>query len=65
MRIYFLMILLLSSFPLLSQSCDFKLSGLLTDFHDGSVLEGATIIVAGFERLIVTDFEGKFMISNL
>ena len=65
MRIYFLMILLLSSFPLLSQSCDYKLSGLLTDLHDGTVLEGATLIVAGSERFVVTDFEGKFMISNL
>ena len=65
MRIYFLMILLLSSFPLLSQSCDYTLSGVLTDLHDGSVLEGATLIVAGSERFVVTDFEGKFMISNL
>jgi iron complex outermembrane receptor protein len=59
------MILLLSSFPLLSQSCDYTLSGVLTDLHDGSVLEGATLIVAGSERFVVTDFEGKFMISNL
>ena len=65
MRIYFLMILLLSSFPLLSQSCDYTLSGVLTDLHDGSVLEGATLIVAGSERFVFTDFEGKFMISNL
>ena len=65
MRIYFLMILLLCSVPLLSQSCDYTLSGVLTDLHDGSVLEGATLIVAGSERFVVTDSEGKFMIPNL
>ena len=65
MRIYFLVILLLSSFLSLSQICDYTLSGVLTDLHDGSVLEGATLIVAGSERFVVTDFEGKFMISNL
>ena len=65
MRIYFLVILLLSSFLSLSQSCDYTLSGVLTDLHDGSVLEGATLIVAGSERFVVTDFEGMFMISNL
>ena len=65
MRIYFLVILLFSSFLSLSQSCDYTLSGVLTDLHDGSVLEGATLIVAGSERFVVTDFEGKFIISNL
>jgi len=65
MRIYFLTILLLSSFLSLSQSCHYTLSGIVTDFHDGSVLEGATLIVAGTERNVVTDFDGKFMILNL
>ena len=65
MRIYFLMILLICSFPLLSQDCDYTLRGILTDFHDGTVLEGATIIVAGSERSFVTDSEGKFIIHHL
>ena len=65
MRINVLGLLLLSSFQALSQNCDFTLSGILTDLHDDSVLEGATLIVAGSELTFVTDFEGKFMISNL
>ena len=65
MRIYFLTILLLSSFSLLSQSCDYTLTGMLTDFHNGSVLTGATIIVAGTKRSFVTDFDGKFIIPDL
>ena len=64
MRIYFLTILLLSSFSLLSQSCDYTLTGMLTDFHNGSVLTGATIIVAGTKRSFVTDFDGKFIIPE-
>jgi len=65
MRINVLGLLLLSSFQALSQNCDFTLSGILTDLHDDSVLEGATLIVAGSELTFVTDFEGKFKISNL
>ncbi len=65
MRIYFLIILLFSSLRSLSQSCEYTLSGILTDLHDGSVLEGATLTVAGTEQTVLSDFNGKFMISNL
>ncbi len=65
MRIYFLTILLLTSYSLCSQICDYTLMGLVTDFHDGSVLVGSTIIVAGTERSFVTDFDGKFIIPDL
>ena len=65
MRIYFLTILLLTSYSLFSQICDYTLMGLVTDFHDGSVLVGSTIIVAGTERSFVTDFDGKFIIPDL
>ena len=53
------------SFLSLSQTCDYTLSGTLTDLHDGTLLEGAALIVAGTELTAVTDFDGKFMISNL
>jgi iron complex outermembrane recepter protein len=65
MRFYFLTVLLLCSFLSLSQTCEYTLSGTLTDLHDGTLLEGATLIVAGTELTAVTDFDGKFMISNL
>jgi len=65
MRNYALLILLLSSITSISQNCDNTLSGTVTDLHDGSLLVGATLIVAGTEQAVQTDFEGKFTISNL
>lgn len=65
MRTYALLILLLSSIPSISQNCNNTLSGTVTDLHDGSLLVGATLIVAGSEQAVVTDLDGKFTISNL
>ncbi len=65
MRKYALLILLLSSTISFSQNCDNTLSGTVIDLHDGSLLVGATLIVAGTEQAVVTDFEGKYSISNL
>lgn len=65
MRTYALVILLLSSIPSISQNCDNTLSGTVTDLHDGSLLVGATLIVAGSEQAVVTDLDGKFTISSL
>ncbi len=65
MRPYALLILLLCSTISISQNCSNTLSGTVTDLHDGSFLIGATIIVAGTEQAVQTDFDGKFTISNL
>lgn len=65
MRKYALLILLFSSITSLSQNCDYTLSGTVTDLHDGSLLVGATLIVAGTEQAVQTDVDGKFAISNL
>ncbi|WP_025663197.1 TonB-dependent receptor [Aquimarina megaterium] len=65
MRKYALLILLLSSITSFSQNCDNTLSGTITDLHDGSLLVGATLIVAGSEKAVVTDLDGKFTIRNL
>ncbi len=65
MRKYALLILLLSSIPSISQNCENTLSGTVTDLHDGSLLAGATLIVAGSERAVVTDLDGKFTLKNL
>lgn len=65
MRKYALLLLLLSSIISFSQNCDNTLSGTVIDLHDGSLLVGATLIVAGTEQAVVTDFEGKYSISNL
>ncbi|MGB0788335.1 MAG: TonB-dependent receptor domain-containing protein, partial [Marinirhabdus sp.] len=65
MRTYALFILLLSSVPSISQNCDSTLSGTVTDLHDGSLLVGATLIVAGTEQAVQTDLDGKYTIANL
>ncbi|MDA0880212.1 MAG: TonB-dependent receptor [Bacteroidetes bacterium] len=65
MRNYVLLILLFSSITSISQNCDNTLSGTVTDLHDGSALIGATLIVAGTEQAVKTDFDGKFTIPNL
>ena len=65
MRKYALLILLLSSITSLSQNCDNTLTGTVTDLHDGSLLIGATLIIAGTEQAVQTDFDGKFTFSNL
>ena len=65
MRTYALLILLLCSITSFSQNCENKLSGTVTDLHDGSLLIGATLIVAGTEQAVDTDLDGKFTILNL
>ncbi len=65
MRNFFLLALLVSSVPSISQTCNNTLSGTVIDQHDGSVLVGATLIVAGTEQTVETDFDGKFAIPNL
>ncbi len=65
MRSYTLLILLLCSITSFSQNCDNTLSGTVTDLHDGSLLIGATLIVAGIEQAVDTDLNGKFTITNL
>ena len=65
MQKFALLLLLFSSVTSFSQNCDSTLSGTVTDLHDGSLLAGATLIVAGLERAVVTDINGNFIISNL
>ena len=65
MRIYIIGLLLLSCAPAISQNCNNSLSGTVADLHDGSPLVGATLIVAGTEQSVDTDFDGKFVIPDL
>ncbi|MFH6602467.1 TonB-dependent receptor [Maribacter algicola] len=65
MRFYVMVLLLLSSIPSISQNCDYTLSGTVADLHDGSVLVGALLIVAGTEQAVVTDVDGKFAFAGL
>ncbi|QIE58582.1 TonB-dependent receptor [Rasiella rasia] len=65
MKFIYLMVLALVSPYVLSQNCNLILSGTVIDLHDQSVLAGATVIVAGVEKAVVTDFDGNFKINNL
>ncbi|MGB6153826.1 MAG: TonB-dependent receptor [Pricia sp.] len=65
MRFYALVLLLCCSGSAISQTCTNRLSGTVIDAHDGSLLVGATLIVAGTEQTVDTDFEGKFNITGL
>ena len=65
MRKYALLILLFSSITSFSQNCDNTLTGTVTDLHDGTILNGATLIVAGTEQAVQTDHDGKYILSNL
>ncbi|MBO0592344.1 TonB-dependent receptor [Cellulophaga sp. E16_2] len=65
MRIYALMVLLLSSLSSISQNCNNTLSGKITESHDGTALVGALVIIAGTEQTAITDSNGNFNIQNL
>ena len=65
MRLFALLLLLSSSMHSFSQDCNNTLYGSLLDIHDGSVLTGATVIVAQTGVGVVTDLDGNFLITNL
>ena len=65
MRHYTFLILLFCSISAISQDCNNTLSGRVTDFHDGSLMVDATLIIAGTEQAVQTDSNGKFIIGNL
>ena len=48
-----------------AQDCNSTLSGTVIDFHDKSILVGATIIVAGLEKATLSDIDGSYSISGL
>ncbi len=62
---YTLLLLLLCSIPSISQNCDNTLSGTVTDLHDGSLIVGATLIVANSGKTVQTDINGRYVISDL
>lgn len=65
MRTYIFMLLLCSSMVAQSQNCNYTLSGKIIDLHDNSVLPGATLIIAGLEKVSTSDFDGIYTFSNL
>ena len=65
MRIYALVVLLFAQLTTTSQNCTLTLSGKVIDLHDGSLLSGATLVVAETETVVQTSLDGVYSISNL
>ena len=65
MRTYALVVLLLAQLTTASQNCSLTLSGKVIDLHDGSLLSGATLVVAETETVVQTSLDGVYSISNL
>ena len=65
MRNHALLVLLFSSITAFSQKCDNSLSGKVTDIHDGQLLTGVTLIIAGTEQVVQTGLDGNYTFSNL
>ena len=57
--------LLVPTFSVLSQQCDYTLKGRVVDYHDRTPLEGAIIEVTARNRYVQTDADGNFEISAL
>lgn len=49
----------------IAQDCNYTLSGYIIDLHDNTALEDATIILAGSEKQIPVDKDGKYTITGL
>lgn len=65
MRKYVLLVLLFSSISSLSQNCKNTLSGSVTDLHDGSLLSGATLVLAGTDDAVLTSTDGRYTFLNI
>jgi iron complex outermembrane receptor protein len=48
-----------------AQDCNYIFLGNLTDFHDGTPIISATILIKEQDRYITSDFDGKFKIEGL
>ena len=65
MRTHALVVLLLAQLTTASQNCSLTLSGKVIDLHDGSLLSGATLVVAETETIVQTSLDGVYSIPNL
>ncbi|MDC0371941.1 TonB-dependent receptor [Flavobacteriaceae bacterium] len=65
MRTYALVVLLIAQLTTASQNCSLTLSGKVIDLHDGSLLPGATLVVAETETIVQTSLDGVYSIPNL
>ncbi|NCT61257.1 MAG: TonB-dependent receptor, partial [Flavobacteriia bacterium] len=55
----------LSSFWIFSQNCTYKISGTVVDFHDGTIIDNATIQIKSTNKFAISDRKGNFVINNV
>ncbi|MEO1030493.1 MAG: TonB-dependent receptor [Bacteroidota bacterium] len=63
-NIFLILFILITSFGY-TQTCNSVLSGTISDFHDNSTLENATIKLVGTNKIAISDKQGKFKFENL
>lgn len=65
MRYLLIIALFLCGASSVGQVCEYSISGTLNDLHDNTPLSGATIIVAGVEKAVLTNLDGYYKIDAL
>ena len=64
-KIFFCAFLCFITFTGNAQQCTYKLKGIITDYHDGTSIFGATIFIQNLNKYVTSDEQGKFEIENL
>ncbi|MCH9661683.1 MAG: TonB-dependent receptor [Bacteroidetes bacterium] len=65
MKLYIAIAMVFTMATTFAQECNLTLQGKVLDLHDDSFLVGATIVLAGLEKAIMTDLDGTFQFSKL
>jgi len=65
LKIYTCLSILLFAFNGIAQECKASLSGRVLDFHDNTVLEGATIRITTLSKTVVSDSTGVYRFESL
>jgi iron complex outermembrane receptor protein len=55
----------LNSVGIFTQNCTYRLSGTVVDFHDGTAIDNATILIKNTNKYAVSDSKGDFVITNV
>ncbi|RXG15358.1 iron complex outermembrane receptor protein [Leeuwenhoekiella aestuarii] len=59
------MLMLFLGIQLQAQQCNYSISGVVRDFHDGDALVNSTLSVNGFEIYALSDFDGNYKLEGL
>ncbi|WP_299665591.1 TonB-dependent receptor [uncultured Polaribacter sp.] len=64
-KIFFCVLVCFLSLANYAQKCVYTFKGTVTDYHDGTPIFGAAILIKNLNKYTTSDFEGKFKITNL